>query len=452
MSIPAAFFGEVEKGSSRPGSPELYTVVSIAFPDETRHYSYKAVHKLVEGDIGATVWPFLESIGELTLYSTTIQNNALTPREVRVSILDEQNVMASLIARYIETLNDCEATIATYTPNAIGSEAVWFVGKIKEISLREHGTYEFLFAMDIRPIEDTEIPHAKIGANLFPNAHDDALGKYLSPVYGYHDSDGIGSKGIIACPCVDTVLKRHLVSLGWVVGVPKVYVDEELQSSGYTIVKTVWRGYWMTFIDFDSDQSDKEVTCDVDGLDCDDAANPTTTTTNLFKIGRHMFANFFYEDWRSGPWYGDSAGHIDVPTWDDAETYADDRGFGASRKWRTDDQVKGSAEAKAFADTGEAKLSFGPDGNISVFILDPTSIDATNCYQDAWISEEDFKKPNPQPLRADLSGIRKRTLELSHLYSDAEEKYYFTLKTKNMNVQERTSESRSLAYNEARIA
>lgn len=450
-NLSATLRAELEKGIRTNGTPDAYVIGSFDFPSGERHYSNNpAVPKAIVEDLGGRVYPFVTKFGDASLGNIDIQSNALTPSTTSATIYDEDDFLIKEIARYPRSLRSIDVRYGVYSLTAIGYEWIYFTGQLKDWEQLGPRKWRLNCATDMVPITSAELPRHKI-ATIFDNPHDDARDKYLSPIYGVHDSEGVGGEGMISCPCVDLTLHRYFASLGYVVDVPEVFKEEDSVvtevASGFTITKTIYRGYQMTFIDFDIDQGDAPIYCDVEGLDCDEPEEPVATTTNPLTIGRHFLANYIYNEWKSGDYYGDADGHIHVASWDLMEAYATAREFVGSRKLNTAAQVEGLSEIQSFFESLGMHPYWTSGGLIAVGVLDPTTIE---MYTTDRIREDEFF--GGHLLRKDSAQGLLRTITLSHMRDDAKGKYNYSTIIKNMGVDERTSLDLDLPWNAASLA
>lgn len=196
----------------------------------------------------------------------------------------------------------------------------------------------------------------------WPDAREDAIGQLIPRVSGKHQSFGLGGEGALPTLYVDTVGFRYLVGEGQP-GVPWVYVDGVLVTSGFAIERPTVNGRVYTLVNFSADQGDATITVDT---------NQGSSTTDPEDLLREAVQNLVSPNISQG--VIQFAQQVPLRhRYDEASMNLDDA------------SMTGAQLVQGFLDTYQLRANYRPDGTVRIFRELEWEGDATDVYGGTWI-------------------------------------------------------------------
>jgi hypothetical protein len=350
-------------------------------------------------------------------------------------------------ARYRRSLKYSAATITVYAfdqdTRAVTSWTA-FTGQYVGATQDEPGVWQLRIQVKSNPLTFQKCPREKVTLDVWPNAHADALAKPVPIVYGEHSAQNLTGTGMLPTLYVDTSNYIHLVSLGWISSVPRVYLDGVGKSIGgggdCTIVYYDTNGVWWTGVKWASDPGD--AACTVDAVGLTDTSNGTgSVITNQIAQARHMLTHFFFDRWRRGDWFTESA-FIDSDLADAAQSAVDDLG-GVSARYLGEEKSGDGWLEEICASVGVKSL-WTEEGKVGFAILRPPS-DAN--YDAEWV-QGDTDDYSPFSEEDDFFDPL-REIELKYQHGEVAGDYYSSLKLIEPRVTDRTDSTVELAWSDS---
>jgi hypothetical protein len=242
--------------------------------------------------------------------SVPLRGDRLEPISTHVTISDEDKVITKLVSgKHSRSIRDLAARIKIVAPG-IPAEAYYtrFNGQINDYEMVGHDQYRFELGPKLFELEGLlKVPI--VTKAIWPNAHDNAVGKVASIIYGVHSSASLGSRGMIPCPYVDTVNYKYLVSHQYIEDVTNVYVDHVVQASGWTEENVLVDGHRYTLINFTTNQGDATITVDAKGGAFAGNAVADDEITNPAQQLMYILSNYVFNEWdgTTANWHDSSA-------------------------------------------------------------------------------------------------------------------------------------------------
>lgn len=281
----------------------------------------------------------------------------------------------------------------------------------------------------------------------YPNAHKDALGKRYPIIYGKHSSDGFGGGGFVPCYYVDTVNYVYLVCRGQALSVDAVYSGGTVVPSGdYTVSYTTTRnGKVVTEIDFSADQGDNEITVDVQGYDTI-GDRTGSLITNPADILKHFIENWCYATYTSGSWLSGSA-PLDNRSFSRAREFFSTFSFESARRY-AGDRVRVIDAINNWATSNNCKMFWTNEGRMAIRVNDHRPI-RTYLGPEWWVRGNMDMAPGFS-MAYDTLGI-KDEVTVQFLYNEAGGSYKQTLKVKDLNSGENSSDARDMRWSKSAV-
>jgi hypothetical protein len=156
--------------------------------------------------------------------------------------------------------------------------------------------------------------------------------------------------------------------------------------------------------------------------------------------------NFGFGNYKSGAWLSPATAPVDPRTFSVASGYFDVMGFKGSKRFSA--RTRTADAVNEWASSNGCKLYWNNEGKLAMKPLDHRPL-LRYVPNDWWITDEDELRSFVGPT-TNQTGI-KDEVEISYLYNSAQNKYVQKLRVKDLDVQEDTSDSRSLAWSKSAL-
>jgi hypothetical protein len=287
------------------------------------------------------------------------------------------------------------------------------------------------------------VPRVKITEADWPDADADAINEVAPVLWGYHNSASLTGEGMVGTLYVDTVGYRYLVSLGHMNSVPTVYKNGVTVASGYSIVNVTVNGKLWTLIDFTTDQADATITCEVEGLtDAYDGSG--SLLTNPVAQLRQFLTLFVFNNWAGGPY--PTTTRIDEDSFSTVQAILEERSTGGALRLGG-----GETTQRALTVLENWCAGFGCypywtlEGKLALGLL---PWEPAGDYPDTLIKQSQLHEPPRIQLNTNQLC---REVEFSHLYGDADGKYFRSIRVQDTTVAERVTLAREHPYGPSKV-
>lgn len=344
----------------------LYVLLDLQLPGGTRRYS-KGPLKTPFGQYHGKII----SMGSFYRGCSTSDGRLSYPRLGNIIVEDMDHELAAAFE-----LNDPAGSPVTVWIAADGlHQDFWFrfVDNFVLDDCQQDDLFRWIlsFSYNDLPLRSL-IPRTPILRPDFPKVADPVTYNYhVQIAYGVHDSSGVGDKGMVPTYYVDTDLGRFGAWLGWV-EVPRVFLNEVLQTSGYSIVHPIIGGRQYTLIQFDTPPdptTNPQVTADIIGYK-DGPAGTGDLLTGASAL-QHWLVNFVYptEDWKQGEWFSSSTAPVHEAYFSGMQGFLVEQSWDAvSRQYGGNKRIVAADGVREWCD------SFGDVGVIGAFVTNDGKI------------------------------------------------------------------------------
>lgn len=324
MSISAALQAELEKSN-----PRINKSVAFALPDGTTlRVSDVALCSVTLGFHE----PVVKKFGVIDHPGADSQCSLQVPRWTGFLMIDVERAWQTLAAKY--KLKGIIATLTVSSPNVAVADWLVIDFAVDDWEYPEEGLVGVSFQPPFHEVLVSPLPLGRIFDDDFPDMPTEARDLYymLGP-WGQHDSFGIGTvDGTIMPVLVDTVNNRYLLAFGGA-------IEKVLHAfgDGVRFVPTAWEllqvdinGKSFVLVQFDNDQSAKQITVDVRGFTEDGVLGTGAALDRPMKALRHALANVVYNETTdalttNNGWVGDADTPINPDYFDETDEYLSQR-------------------------------------------------------------------------------------------------------------------------------
>lgn len=273
-------------------------VLTIAWPDETRRYSYYPYVGPAGLAAPKTIRDHVRTIGEVQ-ESVSDEEFQLTTTKFTVTLSDDDDNIASRLARGYELVG-ANAWLDVAVQGLV--ETKWLrawtgiLGDTPQLRPNERAFDVALRSNDLPLL--SFFPRHPIQRYDWPFVDKDALNAWAPIIYGLHDSRTLGGDGAVPLFYVKNNANpfRYLICQGWLRALLALYQDgTRLISTAYTLVRGVVNGRPYTWVEFTTSQGASVFTADVEGL----AVNADGTgalLANTATVLKHLLVNFVYNE------------------------------------------------------------------------------------------------------------------------------------------------------------
>lgn len=440
------FREETEKGLGGRhgiGAPEMYVAMDLTLPGGTKKYSNVGLHSVVNGQYDARV----ESFGQVPREVSESSNSLSDSVEMNVTILDMDRDFAQELAQYRGSIRGSAVTLRLLSPNVSNGDALTvFDGVLNGYSQPEPMKWELIIRPDDWPLRLVKVPRTGITQADWPAADADALGQFLGPVYGTHDSNGSGEFGAIPGLLVDKAAHKY----AWMLGagtVTAAYADKIVVSEAeYTASTETKNGKLWSVVTFDSDQGDAEISFDVTGITDEPDGTGTLITNPILQL-KHWLVNFVYNDWRSGPYYEESTAPLATRYVNETADYLDDLGHEGSKRFAYSEQKTAIEELNEWLDSHELKAFWRNNGELAIRLI------ADHRTQRLYFSTQVLRGTElALEFRRlfDTSNVVQK-VSGQYIYNEAAGKYLQVLEVSDLSVTDDVTVTRTLPWSADRV-
>ena len=369
-----------------------------------------------------------------------LRPGGLTESSVTVTLSDKDGAIASIVegpaARMIYR-SDARLKLVA---EDVSADNFWtaYPGVIKKYPMSESYKWKFTVALDIRELRGLlKLP--VISDYDFPNAGENAKGKYANAVYGTHEDSGV-TTGCVTCPLVDTVNDKYLPSFGWIDDVTKIYSDgsslvaspvfSATGANDWTYETINGRRYTLLTLSGEGLSGTEVITANCNGLtddgDGSQGGGSGTLITNPIGQIEHALANFVFNAWETGAFYTSSSANtpLSADRLSLAAAYYDVRGTEGSRV------VEGGKTGQALLDEFCTELEvpmFFTNGELAISADDHYVAATTMDWP--WFTDTEHIVGN---LSYDYdTSILVDEVTAKYMYSQADNKFFRTLRVKD---------------------
>jgi len=443
----ANLLAELAKGLTGT-PPETYPMLKLQAPGQTFRWTSKGYDSLTHGTVQERVLDWGGEFGpEVNLASESVDS-----WEMRVVVADmgeseaERRQFAREFAKYRGSLRRSPATLYPFlSPNVADVDQF----SIPLLVASANQAAPMIFEVTLKP-DDTIFQQGVLQkvplALYFPDANPDDVGGYAPIVYGEHDSNGVGGKGMTRCLHMDTVGHRYLISLGYIKTLAAVYKDGTLvASANYTFSKVIIRGTQFSLVDFTADQNGSEITVDCDGL-TENGDGTGALISNPVDIWRHAMVQLGYNDWRQGTFFANSTAPIDMTSIDAAADYLDRASrYKGSFYIPSTPQMKLREFTDLFLRNHPLFGYWSPAVKLSLGFIDenpPATIYPTgSAFIEGDVDEEDGFASSPES-----SDLITKELNVQYIKNENTGEYGATLKVADLSIDDEVSEELQLDW------
>jgi hypothetical protein len=444
----SSFIAETEKGIGRPGRPEIYPGLEIAFPGGSKRYAPVGIASAAHGGYEPRLLPPFPTIAR----SVNERTNNLSDLEVEVEISDagdraaDRRQLGIRLATYRQSYRNSVATIRLLSPNVSDADSpIVFSGVVDTAEQVRPLVWRLRLRLADSPLKYGFLPRAIISQADWPSAHFDALGQYIPIIYGTHNSTGITAAGFVPCHYVDQLGFRYLVGLGHMKTIRTVYsAGVAVDTANYAVTYPTVNGKLVTLIDFTATQGTNDVTVDLDGLS-DKADGTGNLISNPAEVLQHLLVNFVFGDWRSGEYLSASTAPIHAPSFVETANFLSARGHECSRRLSV--PMRALDLVNEWADNHGAKLFWKGNGQLAVRMNDPN---ITRLYTDEQWFHADEDEAGAFALRSDAQGIT-REISLPYLFGETEGKFYQGMIASDLSVAQKVAISLDQPWSASRV-
>ena len=385
--------------------------------------------------------------------------------ETRVGIADKEPRPLRAILEGAVDVESSPASISWITEGL--DEPSWttlFVGILQ--SWRYYGVQvELSVKADAHALEFDDVPRVKLTAGDWPLIHVTSKGTFAPIVYGIHDANAITGKGMLPCPNVRfdaTAGYWYVVSLGFVKSVDRCYRNGALLTATtqwtWSYVYAGGKPYTIVALVGITPAASDIITVDVKGLTTL-AAGTGAVIASPPEILKHALVNFVFNDWQgavatASGWLADSSAPIDTTSFAAAASWASQ--FGWESAWRMGGGIQaalGQEVLRSWTNSFPSMRAWWTErGQIGCEPLRHHD-DRSGLYpSDPWLREENLiglpeesfvVSDNPDQLLSRVNG--------SHLYGEADQKYWATLEVQDPTRPRRGQQSYSLPFSARRV-
>jgi hypothetical protein len=444
-----AFRRETEKGLSLVGPSSIHNALTLALPSGTVKWGAgisSAARGLFEARVVKDGWGPLQ-------FGVSLESSDFGSVGLDVLIFDHDQTFKREIAAYGRTIRGSTATVYRLSPGVPDADAfLRFSGQLD--SYEEPSPLYFLLHLrpndlPIRGDAGVALPRVMITEADWPAAHADAIGKFLGPVYGIHNSNGGGGEGFIPTLHVDTVNHRYAWSLLAGKSVTAAYEDGvQLSTALYTPSYITRNGKLFSVVTFTSARTGV-ITLDVEGI-TDNPAGTGTLITNRVKILQHICANQLWNNVTSGAYAADSSTPLGLASMATLAQFLDDAADEGAFRLDHDSQTKGDAVIRGFLE------SLGPPFKAwwnNLGQLDFGFIDHRPglVYQSEQVFLEEDMTGGPPALSFSVDNIMREVVQ-QYVYDHSAKQLRQTITASDLSVTEKVSVSRTNPWSASRIA
>ena len=440
------FREETEKGIGRQGTThvlvafDLYTPGAVAL-DTSKKYSNVALHSVAGGQYEQKIRTF----GKVPR-SVFEQDNTLNTVEVVVVLNDQDRDFAREVASYRGSIRGSRALIRLLSPNVSDGDAfTGFDGVLDAYEQIEPMVWALRLRPDDGPLQLGKVPKTPLTQTDWAAIHADAVGQYLGPLYGIHDSNGTGESGSVPALYVDTVNFRYAWMLGAGTVTNAYSAGTLVATSDYTASTVTINGKLWSIVTFDADQGDNAITLDVEGL-TDNHAGGGTLITNPVEQLRHFLVNFVWNDWRSGAYYAESTAPLATQYFNQTADFLNALGHEGSKRYAGTEQIKALDALNEWLDSHEIKAFWTNNGKLAIRPIDHRSVRVYFATQ--WLRGDETALSFKHTF--DPSNI-VRHVSAQYIYNEAQAKYMQTLEVADLSVADDVTVSRTLPWSAARV-
>ena len=438
------FREETEKGLGGrhgAGTPEIFVAFDLVLPGGTKKYSNVGVSSAVRGKYDARV----ESFGTIPREVSELDNQ-LSPIEMNVTILDTDRDFAMEVGSYRGSIRGSRATIRIVSPNVSdGDSFLAFDGVLDSYTQPEPMKWELKLIADDRPLRLGKVPKTAITQADWPAAHGDAIGQYLGPIYGVHNSNGTGNAGSVPALYVDTVDHTYAWMLGAGTATTVYSAGVGMLTTSYTSTTTTINGKLWSIVTFTSDQGDNEITLDVEGL-TDQPDGTGTLITNPVEQLKHFLVNFVWNDWRSGAYYEESTAPLAVESFNRTAELLNAFGHRGSKRYAGTEQLNALDALNEWLDSHEIKAFWTNQCKLAVRPIDHRT---QRLYFDTQVLKGSELALSFSRIFDPTNIVQK--VSTQYIYNEAAAKYSQTLEVSDLSVNEDVTVSRALPWSEAEV-
>lgn len=434
-----SFRRETEKGLSTIGPSSIHNALEVDLPSGTVLWGSgvsSAAKGMFQANVVAGGYSGLE-------FGIQLDGSEIGVPTLEVRIFDQDQSFKREVAKYGRTIRGSAMRFYRVSPNVPDPDA-----HLKAVlQLDEWLEPEPLhFVCRFRPNDLPIRAEGGVGLGIailqadFPAAHKDALGQFIGPVYGRHDSNGAGNAGFIPTYCVDTVNHVYAWSLGAGQSVTNLYVDGELANTAdWTASYTTVNGKLFSIVTLTDAADDAVVTLDAYGL-TDEPDGSGTLITNRVEILKHIAANFLWNAWTSGDYFPDSDAPLGLASLAALAQLLDDIGDEGSFLIGGSEQLKGDVFMRGFLESfgNTVKAWWNNAGQLDFGIIDhrPVTYSAEQVY---W--EEDVRGGVPS-IQWPVTNITREVVT-GYVFDEAGGQYRQTLSVSDLSVREKVSVQRT---------
>jgi hypothetical protein len=248
-------------------SPQLNILCEIGLPTGDEQWA------LYPAGVSTTGYGYyaglVQSWGHF-LCSAEATEGGLETQDKTIILVDVDGKFSDLDAAGYRLMGSA-VTFYLGSPN-VPNKADWFTlysGYLRSVALNGDGTATATFRPGI-DVLSTLIPRERLLRSDFPLIDPAAEGGIAPRIWGTWSALAGEAKGAISCAKVDTsATSKHVVAIGHMLSVPRVYQAGTLKTSGadYSIGYPIINGREWTRIDFTGDTGTDEVKADVEGYD-----------------------------------------------------------------------------------------------------------------------------------------------------------------------------------------
>lgn len=300
------------------GRATAFGALTVSFPGSTLKMSTVPFTSATGGHYTARVL----SWGGIN-YSISDRSGRLNSVEVRVLVSDTDRSIARIYAgTSSESVRGSVATIKLASPLVASSSwTTLFSGVVVKVSFPRPFEAEIVMRTADDQFQRVSPRGGWVMSRVsWPNAKAEVFDKVAPCLYGVHDASTMQTgPGLVPALYVDTIEFRYLVCAGKAKSIDRVYVDGIQTGSGWATEYVTRGGRIYTCINFTTDQTDAEITCDANGYESVGDGSGSTIT-NPATQWAHRLTNFVLGDYMTGSWLSTNS-LIDSTYLTSAESY-----------------------------------------------------------------------------------------------------------------------------------
>ncbi|OGR95742.1 MAG: hypothetical protein A2V88_16005 [Elusimicrobia bacterium RBG_16_66_12] len=316
------------------------------------------------------------------------------------------------------------------------------------------GQWDLTYSPDSRALK-SKVTKQMILKGEHPLAVGNPWGIHMPQVYGVHDSAGLGGAGMLPAINIShsaTLGYYWLVSQGYLVGVPQVFVDGIDQSGDFDTVRAVRAGKMLTYISFVGEGAAPGaaavITVDAEGLETEGDGTGAGIANPVAQL-RHWLTAFGIGDYKQGSWPAMNV-LIDGDSWAAAETWAGKYGLeGAMYVGGVREQIEAIDVVNRWLETWpQIRLYWTHLGKLAMGLVQPVLRDS-NVSAEHFIRLEEPEAFDLQP--DDDTALIITRVNQTYLYDVGAVKYWQSLDLQDVSRDEEIADSIAAVYSAARL-